>query len=75
MTDGEYRRIFFLLGLLPWYNPRSNPDGVGILTRCVDWTDGGTKEAPELEIRQFDGENWEEEIKRINTAITDQSKA
>ena len=44
---------------MPWYNPRSNPDGVGITMQCVDWTDGGTKEAPEFEIRKFDGQNWE----------------
>ena len=42
--------------------------------QCVDWTDGGTKEAPEFEIRKFDGQNWEDTYKRISTGITDQSK-
>lgn len=64
-----------LSGVLPWYNPRSNPDGVGITVQCVDWTDGGSTEAPAMDIRKFDGENWEETIKIINTAITGQSKA
>ena len=59
---------------MPWYNPRSNPDGFGITVQCVDWTDGGSQEAPEMEIRKFNGANWEEEILIINKAITGQSK-
>jgi hypothetical protein len=28
-------------GILPWYRPRSNPDGYAITLNCVDWRDGG----------------------------------
>ena len=61
-------------GILPWYRPRSNPDGIAISITCVDWTNGGTTRAPEIEIRKFDGIHWEETMKKINTDITDMSK-
>ena len=64
-----------VLGVMPWYRPRSNPDGVGITIQCVDWTDGGTKEKPDIDIKVFEGTDWEGTMKRINTAITGQSKA
>ena len=44
----------------------------GDVKKCGD---GGKKEKAELEIRTFDGQNWEEYFKKINTSITDQSKA
>ena len=45
-------------GILPWYRPRSNPDGYGITLKCVDW---GEEEdiRPRIEIKMFDGRNWE----------------
>jgi hypothetical protein len=43
-------------GILPWYRPKSNPDGYGITLKCVDW---GDKAKPKVEIKTFDGQNWE----------------
>jgi hypothetical protein len=57
------------------YRPRSNPDGYGITAYCVDWTDGGTKEKPEIEIKHYDGTKWEETMQKGNTGITEHSKA
>ena len=72
-TKTAVRRFCKTCGVLPWYRPRSNPDGVGITIYCVDWTDGGTIEEPNIEVRLYDGVNWEESIK--TSAITKQSKA
>mmetsp|Transcript_6292 Transcript_6292/g.7974 ORF Transcript_6292/g.7974 Transcript_6292/m.7974 type:complete len:150 (-) Transcript_6292:133-582(-) len=44
-------------GILPWYRPRSNPNGVAITLRCIDW---GDREKPSVEIKLFDGIHWEE---------------
>lgn len=74
-TKTAVRQFCKTCGILPWYRPRSNPDGIALTLQCVDWTDGGTKEKPEIEIKQFEGTDWEGTIKRINTAITGQSKA
>lgn len=41
-------------GITSFYHPRSNPDGVAITFKCVD---PGT--LTHVEIRQFDGSNWE----------------
>ncbi|XP_022158666.1 centromere protein V isoform X2 [Momordica charantia] len=41
-------------GITSFYRPRSNPDGVAITFKCVD---PGT--LTHVEIRQFDGKNWE----------------
>ncbi|CAB9505059.1 Centromere protein V [Seminavis robusta] len=71
-TKTAIRRFCKTCGVLPWYRPRSNPDGVAITMHCVDWTDGGTREAPELEIKTFDGVNWEETIK--SSSIKQESK-
>ena len=63
------------LGILPWYRPRSNPDGVGVTLQCVDFTDGGTKEKPDIDVKKFEGTAWEGTMKKISTGITDCSKA
>lgn len=57
------------------YRPRSNPDGYGITAHCVDWTDGGTKGKPEIEIKYYDGQNWEECMESGGGGITEHSKA
>jgi hypothetical protein len=41
-------------GITSFYVPRSNPDGVSITYRCVD---PGT--LTHVEIKNFDGQNWE----------------
>ncbi|KAL7476540.1 hypothetical protein ACHAW6_002397 [Cyclotella cf. meneghiniana] len=50
------RRFCRTCGILPFYIPRSNPDGYGITFACIDWgTDGPLK----TKIRYYDGVNWE----------------
>lgn len=41
-------------GITSFYIPRSNPDGVAVTYRCVD---SGT--IKNVEVRNFDGKNWE----------------
>lgn len=41
-------------GITSFYIPRSNPDGYAVTVRCVD---PGT--LSHVEIKQFDGKNWE----------------
>jgi len=55
-TKTAVRRFCRTCGILPWYIPRSNPDGYGITYHCVDWGDDGP---PEVTTRTYDGENWE----------------
>lgn len=67
-------------GILPFYQPRSNPDGYGITIHCVDWTKGGKfSPPPKLTIHNFDGVNWEDTIKmmregKVGASILDESK-
>lgn len=64
----EYRfntgvaRHFFCVrcGIKSFYTPRSNPDGVSVNLRCLDDAD-----APQAEIREFDGRNWEAHAGRL----------
>ena len=57
-TKTAKRRFCSNCGILPWYRPRSNPDGYGITLHCVDW--GENK--PAVEIKKFDGQNWEKQF-------------
>ena len=57
-TNTAKRRFCKTCGILPWYRPRSNPDGYGITLKCVDW--GQNK--PNIEIKFYDGQNWEEQF-------------
>ena len=41
-------------GVKPFYVPRSNPDGMSVNFRCLD-----RSEFASVEIRPFDGRNWE----------------
>ncbi|KAG8383667.1 hypothetical protein BUALT_Bualt04G0037700 [Buddleja alternifolia] len=54
-------------GITSFYIPRSNPDGVAVTFRCVD---PGTLK--HVEIKQFDGGNWESSFGR--TGISSCSK-
>ncbi|XP_058752325.1 uncharacterized protein LOC131656081 [Vicia villosa] len=44
-----------ICGITSFYYPRSNPDGVAVTFRCVD---PGT--LTDVEIKNFDGKNWEQ---------------
>lgn len=44
-------------GIHPFYTPRSDPDKVDVNVRCLDGV-----ELDALEIRRFDGRNWEDAI-------------
>ena len=41
-------------GIKPFYTPRSNPDGIDINVNCLD------PRPTSLEVRQFDGQHWEQ---------------
>lgn len=60
-TKTAKRRFCKRCGILPWYRPRSNPDGYGITLHCIDLGgDNGPK--PQVEIKKFNGKNWEEQF-------------
>jgi len=73
-TRTAIRRFCKTCGILPWYRPRSNPDGVAITVHCVDFTKSGTVHPPKIEIQDFDGVHWEDTMKKLCTKITDLSK-
>lgn len=60
-TKTAKRRFCRTCGILPWYRPRSNPDGYGITLKCIDWGDDKEKQ-PSIEIKMFDGKNWEKQF-------------
>mmetsp|Transcript_5226 Transcript_5226/g.11349 ORF Transcript_5226/g.11349 Transcript_5226/m.11349 type:complete len:152 (+) Transcript_5226:64-519(+) len=57
-TGTAKRRFCKCCGILPWYIPRSNPDGVAITLACVKFD--ASKKAPSIVIKKYDGLNWEE---------------
>lgn len=65
------RRFCKTCGILPWYRPKSNPDGYGITLKCIDWGDDDALK-PQVEIRKFNGKNWDESFEA--TGISAQSK-
>mmetsp|Transcript_1273 Transcript_1273/g.2886 ORF Transcript_1273/g.2886 Transcript_1273/m.2886 type:complete len:162 (-) Transcript_1273:2452-2937(-) len=60
-TKTAKRRFCKTCGILPWYRPRSNPDGYGITLNCIDWGNDEAKK-PRVQIKMFDGKNWEEQF-------------
>ena len=64
------RRFCKFCGVLPFYTPRSNPEGVAITVACIDW---GDYVKPEILTKRFDGINWEESYKA--TAIANETKS
>ena len=62
-TKTAVRRFCRTCGILPWYQPRSNPDGFGITMHCVDWSGNGKPGSTPLpdfvRVETFDGQNWE----------------
>jgi len=73
-TKTAIRRFCKTCGILPFYVPRSNPDGLGVTFPCVDWEgkgegEGSTAERmPKVEMRKFDGVHWEESHKATGIA-------
>ena len=62
-------------GILPWYRPRSNPDGVGLTLYCIDWgADDDVKPKPEVEIQTFNGVHWEESFAQSKISELSKSK-
>jgi D-glutamate cyclase len=59
------RRFCKTCGVLPFYTPRSNPEGVAITVGCVNW---GHDEKPEILTKFYDGVNWENSYKATNIA-------
>eukprot|EP00924_Labyrinthula_sp_SR-Ha-C_P016732 snap_masked-scaffold_6-processed-gene-13.16-mRNA-1 protein AED:0.03 eAED:0.03 QI:0/-1/0/1/-1/1/1/0/136 len=58
-------------GILPYYIPRSNPDGVAVTQHCVLWDDfDGVK--PTFQVCTYDGQNWEKS--HAETNISKESK-
>ncbi len=54
-NTGTARHLFCsVCGVKPFYVPRSNPDGWSVNFRCLDRSEFGA-----VEIRPFDGQNWE----------------
>ncbi|OVA12170.1 Glutathione-dependent formaldehyde-activating enzyme/centromere protein V [Macleaya cordata] len=54
-------------GITSFYMPRSNPDGVAVTVNCVD-----TGTLTHVEIKHFDGRNWENSYDQ--SSIASQSK-
>ena len=65
-NDDSARRVVFF----PFTTPRSNASdgGYGVTLACVDFGEDG----PNVEIRKFDGVNWEKSFKE--TSIANESK-
>jgi hypothetical protein len=45
-------------GILSFYVPRSNPDGIAVTVHCID-----AGSVAHVEVRTFDGRHWEDQIK------------
>ena len=55
-NTGVARHLFCkTCGVKSFYRPRSNPDGWSVNARCLD-----ADTAPRLDLRVFDGANWED---------------
>lgn len=67
-TKTARRRFCKTCGVLPWYTPRSNPDGYGITVSCVEFGDA----KPEIQVNKYDGVNWEKTYS--TSAIVHESK-
>ena len=67
-TKVAERRFCKTCGILPWYRPRSNPDGVAVTLACVQFGDN----PPHIETKTFDGRFWEESIKTSTIASESQ---
>jgi len=58
---GTARHLFCRhCGIKPFYVPRSHPDGYSVNVRCID-----SDTIERVEIKPFDGRNWEEAIEEL----------
>ena len=73
-TKTAIRRFCKVCGILPWYHPRSNPDGVAVTIHCVDWTKGDTVSAPVIELMKFDGQHWQKSMDANREKMSEMSK-
>ena len=48
-----------MCGVHPFYVPRSDPDKIDVNVRCLDGIDLAA-----LQVREFDGRNWEEAMQK-----------
>jgi hypothetical protein len=64
------RYICKTCGILPWYRPRSNPDGYAITLKCIQWSFSRPK--PKVDVKPFDGQNWEQFLEM--SGIQEESK-
>lgn len=59
-------------GILPFYIPRSNPNGFAITVACIDWSSPSVPVnlacfgKPKLVIKKYDGLNWEKSLTATN---------
>ena len=72
-TKVAKRRFCKTCGILAWYIPRSNPDGIAITLNCIHWgeDEGVGSSKPNVKINKFDGIHWEESFKA--SKITNES--
>ncbi|CAL1403502.1 unnamed protein product [Linum trigynum] len=59
-----------ICGITSFYTPRSNPDGFAVTFRCVD---PGT--LTHVEIKEFDGKNWEGSYSQSDIASCSKDEA
>jgi len=69
-TKVAKRQFCKTCGILPWYVPRSNPDGIAITLSCVDF--GDNEQMIPIEVKHFDGVHWEESF--AATSISNEIK-
>ena len=65
-TKAARRRFCKTCGILPWYTPRSNPDGVAITLACVKFDT--TNDPLSVVVKTYDGLNWEKSHKKSGIA-------
>jgi hypothetical protein len=66
-TKTAKRRFCKTCGILPFYTPKSNPDGIAVTLPCVDFGN----DSPTVIVKKFDGIHWEESFASSN--ITSES--
>lgn len=63
-TKAAKRPFCKICGILPFYTPRSNPNGIGITASCVNWKLPVENQPCLMKIKfeevTFDGQNWED---------------
>ncbi|KAK6050605.1 S-(hydroxymethyl)glutathione synthase [Cooperia oncophora] len=64
-TNQAKHKFCRICGVQSFYVPRSNPDSIGIMPHCID-----SPTIKELRFSEFDGRNWEEEMKRKSSKGT-----